>query len=68
MNDVWEMWSLPWHALQRSLAKSFGAETPAGPPAGSGPKDARPLAEQGGSWLVRARRIAPPSRSTYIES
>jgi hypothetical protein len=26
MGDVSESWSLPWHALQRSLAQGLGAE------------------------------------------
>ena len=26
MNDTCEMWSLPWHALQRNLALALGGE------------------------------------------
>jgi len=58
MNDVSELWSLPWHALQRSLAKRFGAEMtgdgrfqPCAPPTGAG-------AAQSGSWMERARGAA----------
>ena len=26
MNDICEMWSLPWHALQRNLASGIGGD------------------------------------------
>jgi hypothetical protein len=26
MNDMYEVWSLPWHALQKSLAGGIGAK------------------------------------------
>lgn len=49
MNDFLEMWSLPWHALQRRLAMSVGtdADRQAREPAAAGDPDA-------GSWLMRA--------------
>lgn len=58
MNDIFELWSLPWHALQRSLADGFGTETSAsGPvhPLTSGSDIAAPGAA---NWLMRARRTA----------
>jgi hypothetical protein len=30
MNDIYEIWSLPWHALQKNLAKGIGAQEAAG--------------------------------------
>jgi len=57
MNDIFELWSLPWHALQRSLANGFGAETaisaPVNPP-GSGVR----VAAAPVSWLARALSAA----------
>jgi len=66
MNDVIESWSLPWHTLQHSLAKDFGAETAATAArcARAGGASVRPpfsaarlAAVPTGSWLVRARRV-----------
>jgi hypothetical protein len=59
VNDIFEFWSLPWHALQRSLADSFRVEAPSG--AGlklqsSGGRVA--AAPAGSSWLMRARLSA----------
>ncbi len=51
VNDIFELWSLPWHALQRSLADSFRADAPSG----TGLKAAAPA---GSSWLMRARLSA----------
>ena len=56
MSEFFEMWSLPWHALQRSLAKSGEAlgvqaqaqTSPSGTPPCAG---AAPAA---GNWLMRA--------------
>jgi hypothetical protein len=65
MSDIAELWSLPWHELQRSLAAGFG-ENAAGQAGGSGsyaikhvktPNVISPV----GTWLVRAR--AAPGRS-----
>lgn len=67
MNEMLELWSLPWHALQRSLAEALGVEAPAAPaaPAASatGPAPAAAaLRKESGvgpsaeplSWLARA--------------
>ena len=64
MNEVLELWSLPWHTLQRKLAEPFGAAAAAAHMA----FDAKYLSSQssgaaapaGGSWLARARRAVPP--------
>lgn len=63
MSEFFEMWSLPWHALQRSLAKSGEAlgvqaqaqTSPSGTPPCAG---AAPAA---GNWLMRDSlvRLAP---------
>ncbi len=63
MNEILELWSVPWHALQRNLAEAFGAQaasTPAAPDPVSvrGPAvraAAKPdAANEPVSWLVRA--------------
>jgi hypothetical protein len=59
MNEMLELWSLPWHALQRSLAEAFGVEAPAA--SATGPAAAALRTEPGVSpsaeplsWLARA--------------
>jgi len=61
MNDIFENWSLPWHALQHRLAKGVGAEAAAN--AATNPREAgaRVAAAQASSWLARALSIAPAS-------
>jgi hypothetical protein len=51
MNEIceFELWSLPWHALQRSLAS--GLETAV---------NLHSVAASANSWLSRAGRRAPP--------
>jgi len=57
MNETSEVWSLPWHALQRRLAERLGFELhgarPWREPAPS-PRS-RPLVQ---GWFGRARRLA----------
>jgi hypothetical protein len=56
MNDILEMWSLPWHALQRRLAKGLAIDTAAaGTTRASGAT--APIAPAG-NWLMRARSAA----------
>jgi hypothetical protein len=57
MDDVFELWSLPWHALQRRLAKGFGSEVGGGGAAKLDPSGAcdAPIRN---SWLTRARSVA----------
>jgi hypothetical protein len=58
MNDFLEMWSLPWHALQRRLAMSVGVDAAAQPRrAADGGADA-------GNWLMRALSAAPPQHNS----
>ncbi len=58
MNDMLELWSIPWHALQRSLAEAFGVEAPAAAATGRvlAASDAR--AESGVAALVSGGRSA----------
>ncbi len=58
MSDIAELWSLPWHELQRSLAAGFGGS--AAGAGGSGSPFVRAVGapcviSPAGSWLVRAR-------------
>jgi len=61
LNEVLELWSLPWHALQHSLAEAFGVEAPTAAPPGrvrvaSGLRadDGVSASEEPLSWLARA--------------
>ena len=74
MNEVSEMWSLPWHALQRNLAQSMGGSAPdrAAPRAVNAVEVVNSLkvfrvesvAVSANSWLRRAqRRVQPPARA-----
>jgi hypothetical protein len=59
MNDIFEFWSLPWHALQRSLANALVAETVrSAAPAARSSKSVADLSASG-SWLARARSGLP---------
>jgi hypothetical protein len=62
-NEMLEMWSLPWHALQRSLAVKA---TPAAAWSQLAGRTMRSPPEMTGapvSWLVRARaRVQPSAR------
>jgi hypothetical protein len=60
MNDTCEMWSLPWHALQRNLALELGGDAPA--PSGATIKavNVQSAAAYTNSWLGRARLRAAP--------
>ena len=55
MNKTIEVWSMPWHALQRNLAEAFGTQA-IGKPAAA-PKSPRTHVPTAAavSWLVRAR-------------
>lgn len=48
MNDILELWSLPWHALQKSLAEAFGGE------------NVWISTAEAGGWLSRARGRSTP--------
>jgi len=63
MNDIFEFWSLPWHALQRSLASGFDSETLAIEAPGSAHRYSGVAAPPTGSnWLARARSGMAPAR------
>jgi hypothetical protein len=60
MNDTCEMWSLPWHALQRNLALEVGGDAPAHSGATVKAANVQIGAVAANSWLGRARlRVAP---------
>jgi len=62
MNDIREIWSLPWHVLQRNLAEGIRVQRTAGGGAAREAAKSETVKMQGaaGSWLVRARQRAEP--------
>jgi hypothetical protein len=76
MNEVSEMWSLPWHALQRNLAQNMGGNVIGHATAALRTVDAlkvvstlkgvhvESVAVSANSWLRRAqRRAGAPARA-----
>ncbi len=64
-NDIFELWSLPWHALQRRLAVSFGDKTAAAMASGNDESAAaRAAAAPTSSWLVRALSVTAQAASS----
>jgi hypothetical protein len=64
-SDIFEFWSLPWHALQHRLASGFGAEAPRSPAPGAAAATFGAAAPSvGSSWLARARSGASQVRLT----
>jgi hypothetical protein len=60
MNDTCEMWSLPWHALQRNLANGIGGDATVYSAAMVKAVSVQSAAVAANSWLGRARlRVAP---------
>jgi len=59
MSDVSESWSLPWHALQRSLAQGYCAEMSGAASFRRSLSDAQFKPAETGSWRVRARKAGP---------
>ena len=53
MNDICEMWSLPWHALQRSLALGVAPDASA---SSTKAVNVPSVANPANSWLSRAQR------------
>jgi hypothetical protein len=59
MNDICELWSLPWHALQRDLALGLAGEAVGrSVPALRTVKVQRAVAVSANSWLSRALQAA----------
>jgi hypothetical protein len=56
MDNIREIWSLPWHALQRNLAKGIRAEAVADYAATLEAVKAQRVTLSASSWLARARR------------
>jgi hypothetical protein len=55
VNDIGELWSLPWHSLQSSVAERFGIVTALNGPS----RCARAAAPVTANWLMRALTLAP---------
>jgi len=66
MNDMFEIWSLPWHALQRRLAKGVGAEAAANATTNPPNAGARVAAAPASSWLTRALSGAPTAAPLQV--
>jgi hypothetical protein len=62
MNDIREIWSLPWHVLQRNPAEGIGFQGTAGGGAAreAAKSETAKMRDAAGSWLVRARQRAVP--------
>ncbi len=64
MSDRVEMWSRPWHALQRSLAAQLATEPAAGTIAHRSSPEPRVPFVPAANWLLRAQgaaaRLAAP--------
>jgi len=60
MNDMFDLWSLPWHALQRNLAASVTAPEGLTQNAVAAAVKAAPVAAMGATWLARARANLQP--------
>jgi hypothetical protein len=59
MNDICELWSVPWHALQRDLALGLAGEpVERSVPALRAVKVRRAVAVSATSWLSRAVQAA----------
>jgi zona occludens toxin (predicted ATPase) len=59
MNDIPEMWSMRWHALQRNLATRIGADAAAHSAAAVKTVNMQSAAVIANSWLSRARHPSP---------
>ena len=55
MNDTCELWSLPWHALQRNLSLTLGGYAIAHPALSANTVNVQSAAVDANSWLGRAR-------------
>jgi hypothetical protein len=60
MNDICEMWSLPWHALQRNLAKGISGDVVGHSALALKTLNVQSVAVSANSWLSRARHRAAP--------
>ena len=60
--DVPESWSLPWHALQRSLAQGFGIEMSGAASFRRGLSGATFKTVETESWRVHVRELALKGR------
>jgi hypothetical protein len=63
MNDISELWSQPWHAVQKSLAEAYATAAFSSLASVRAPATVRrsppQLTGSSSSWLVRARGVIP---------
>jgi hypothetical protein len=57
MSEIREIWSLPWHVMQRNLAEGIGVQRTDADGAAREAADSHTVKCADGSWLVRARRL-----------
>jgi hypothetical protein len=67
MNDILELWSLPWHTLQKSLAEASGVGVAVGVSALTAAVQPADAQNPGAvSWLGRAHsRVIQAARSSH---
>lgn len=62
MNDICQMWSLPWHDLQRNLASGIAGDVLGSSALSLKAVHVQGVAASANSWLRRAqRRTLPPA-------
>jgi len=62
MSDVLESWSLPWHALQRTLAQNYCVEMSGAASFRRSTSDAPFKPAETGSWRARVCEAGPGGR------
>jgi len=60
MNEIVETWSLPWHALQRNLARGIGEAAMGTPVPALKAASLRSFAISTNSWLSRIQNPSQP--------
>jgi hypothetical protein len=63
VNDIGELWSLPWHSLQSSVAERFGIVTALD----EAPRGARTATPPTANWLMRALSLPPQKTASGAE-
>jgi hypothetical protein len=63
VNDIGELWSLPWHSLQSSVAERFGIVTAQDRTT----QHARAAVPAPANWLMRALTLSPQKTPSGAE-
>jgi hypothetical protein len=63
VNDIGELWSLPWHSLQSNVAERFGIVTALNGSA----RCARAVTPVTANWLMRALTLPPQKAPSGAE-